>query len=166
MKRLILLILLFIPLTSFTQIIINKQYIEVGKNPYGSKKYKQVIDTINITEIQDEYIEIKLNLRIPHRHMLITSEYKGKTTYPGGKNIGDIPLYVSSKKMNVYDGDKLISLRDRIDVLNYFIKYGFEYLETNTRVASGPELKMLPNVNYSFTNYKNKSDIVFKNNNN
>ena len=98
--------------------------------------------------------------------MLITSEYKGKTTYPGGKNIGDIPLYVSSKKMNVYDGDKLISLRDRIDVLNYFIKYGFEYLETNTRVASGPELKMLPNVNYSFTNYKNKSDIVFKNNNN
>ena len=164
MKKLIL--LLFIPLVSFGQIIVHKQHIEIGKNPYGYKKYKTVIDTINITEIQDEYIEIKMNLRLPHRHLLITSESKGGKTYPGGRNIGDIPLYVSSRKMNVYDGDRLISLSDKIDVLNYFTKYGFEYLETSTRSSSGPELRMLPNVNYSITSYKNKSDIVFKNNNN
>ena len=69
---------------------------------------------INITEIQDEFIEIKLG---SSRHLLSTTEYKNVS----------INASSNKKRWNVYDGDKLIYLKREFDVLNYFNKYGFEY---------------------------------------
>jgi len=148
MKKLIL--LLFIPITSFSQVIVNTYY--VNNEP--------IVEEINITEIQDEYVQVKLFVKkdvvfSSAAHSLITSEYKNVLMSASWKE----------KKWNVYDGDKLISLTDYVDVLNFFNKYGFEYLETNTK-SSGSHTNYMPNFNSSITTTKSKSSIVFKNNNN
>ena len=151
--RKLLFLLVFIPLVSFSQVIVHKEWINRDNNKFTLKE-------INITEIQDEYIEIKLFVKkdvvfSSASHLLITSEYKNVLISASWKE----------KKWNVYDGDKLISLRDKIDVLNYFNKYGFEYLETNTK-SSGSSTTYMPDINYSITFSKSKSSIVLKNNNN
>ncbi|MDG2172372.1 MAG: hypothetical protein P8K72_00840 [Flavobacteriaceae bacterium] len=113
-KLLFLLVFIFISSSSFSQVIIHKQYIK-----RGVEIIKVITEEINITEIQDEYIEIKLSVKLPHRHLLSTTEYKNVS----------ISASSNKKRWNVYDGDKLIYLNREVDVLNYFNKYGFEFFK-------------------------------------
>jgi hypothetical protein len=92
----LLFFLLFIPLISFAQIIIDKK-----------------IGEINIETLSDKYITIKLD--DVFSHMLSTSNYKG------------IPLKRGrQKRWNVYDNGRKIALVDKMDILNFFSKYGYE----------------------------------------
>ena len=101
MKKL-LFFLLFIPLISFAQIIIDKK-----------------IGEINIETLSDKYITIKLD--DVFSHMLSTSNYKG------------IPLKRGrQKRWNVYDNGKKIALVDKMDILNFFSKYGYELATSET----------------------------------
>ena len=103
MKQLIIL-LLFIPLVSFGQIIVDKEYGE-----------------IDIRQIEDKYIEILLDQIIPSRHILSTSKYKSVWLRIGRK-----------KKWNVYDNGELIQLYGKTDVLNFFSKYGYNLASQST----------------------------------
>jgi len=112
MKKLLLL-LLFIPLISFSQVIVDKKLGE-----------------IDISTFSDKYITITLNQILPASHLLSTSEYKEIVMRTTNKK----------KKWNVYDNGVLIRLRDKIDVLNFFSKYGYELATSDTEsygVVSG-----------------------------
>ena len=156
MKKLIL--LLFIPLVSFGQIIVNKEVTEETRlyNDEDDGLLKPQVKTItkkfNITEIQDEYIEIKLGKRY---HLLSTSKHK---------NI-KISAHWKKKNWNVYDGGELIPMQAEIDILNFFSKYGFEYFKQNTK-SSGAYTTALPFTNSAVTSVKSKSSITLRNNNN
>ena len=119
-KFLFLLVFVFIYSSSFSQIIVNKRVIKGKKlvmvKSTGEIKTddKIITERINITQIQDEYIEIKLG---QYRHLLSTSKHKKVR----------ISSHWNKIHWNVYDGDKLINLKREFDVLNYFSKYGFEY---------------------------------------
>tara|TARA_X000000368_G_scaffold198135_1_gene156428 strand:+ start:1587 stop:1958 length:372 start_codon:yes stop_codon:yes gene_type:complete len=102
MKKLILLLL--IPLISFSQIIVDKKLGE-----------------IDIRNINDKYITVELDQIIPASHLLFTSEYKKVVIIIGRK-----------KKWNVYDNGVLISLSDKTDVLNFFSKYGYQLATSDT----------------------------------
>ena len=78
-KLLLLLVFIFISSSSFAQIIVNKRVIK-GKKLVMVKSTgeirtndKIITEEINITEIQDEYIEIKLG---KNRHLLSTYKHK------------------------------------------------------------------------------------------
>ncbi len=105
MKKIILL-LLFIPLVSFGQIITTADY-----------------GNIDIRNINDKYITIELNQIFPSGHLLTTLKYKNVLMRNGRK-----------KKWNVSDNGDLIALIDKADILNYFDKYGYELasLDTNS----------------------------------
>ena len=91
-----------VPLLSFSQIIIDKK-----------------IGEINIETLSDKYITIKLD--DVFSHMLSTSNYKG------------IPLKRGrQKRWNVYDNGKKIALVDKMDILNFFSKYGYELATSET----------------------------------
>ena len=108
-----LLLLLFIPLTSFSQVIVDKKLGE-----------------IDIRTFSDKYITITLNQILPASHLLSTSEYKEIVMRTTNKK----------KKWNVYDNGVLIRLKDKIDVLNFFSKYGYELATSDTEsygVVSG-----------------------------
>jgi hypothetical protein len=112
MKK-ILLILLFVPLISFSQVIVDKKLGE-----------------IDISTFSDKYITITLNQILPASHLLSTSEYKEIVMRTTNKK----------KKWNVYDNGVLIRLKDKIDVLNFFSKYGYELATSDTEsygVVSG-----------------------------
>ena len=112
MKKLLLL-LLFIPLISFSQVIVDKKLGE-----------------IDISTFSDKYITITLNQILPASHLLSTSEYKEIVMRTTNKK----------KKWNVYDNGVLIRLKDKIDVLNFFSKYGYELATSDTEsygVVSG-----------------------------
>ena len=98
----LLFLFLFIPLISFGQIIIDKK-----------------IEEINIETLSDKYITIKLDDIFSH--MLSTSNYKG------------IPLKRGrQKRWNVYDNGRKIALVDKMDILNFFSKYGYELVASET----------------------------------
>ena len=112
MKQLII-ILLFIPLISFSQVIVDKKLGE-----------------IDIRTFSDKYITITLNQILPASHLLSNSEYKEIVMRTTNKK----------KKWNVYDNGVLIRLKDKIDVLNFFSKYGYELATSDTEsygVVSG-----------------------------
>ena len=112
MKKLILLSL-FIPLISFSQVIVDKKLAE-----------------IDISTFSDKYITITLNQILPASHLLSNSEYKEIVMRTTNKK----------KKWNVYDNGVLIRLKDKIDVLNFFSKYGYELATSDTEsygVVSG-----------------------------
>ena len=112
MKQLII-ILLFIPLISFSQVIVDKKLGE-----------------IDISTFSDKYITITLNQILPASHLLSNSEYKEIVMRTTNKK----------KKWNVYDNGVLIRLKDKIDVLNFFSKYGYELATSDTEsygVVSG-----------------------------
>ena len=112
MKKLLLL-LLFIPLISFSQVIVDKKLGE-----------------IDISTFSDKYITITLNQILPASHLLSNSEYKEIVMRTTNKK----------KKWNVYDNGVLIRLKDKIDVLNFFSKYGYELATSDTEsygVVSG-----------------------------
>ena len=155
MKKLIL--LLFIPLLSFGQIIVNKETTEetrlhLADDGSLTPQVKTITKKFNITQIQDEYIEIKLGKRY---HLLSTSKHK---------NI-KISAHWKKKNWNVYDGDELIPMQAEIDILNFFSKYGFEYFKQNTK-SSGAYTTALPFTNSAVTSIKSKSSITLRNNNN
>ena len=159
MKKLIL--LLFIPLVSFGQIIVNKETTEetrlhLADDGSLTPQVKTITKKFNITQIQDEYIEIKLGKRY---HLLSTSKHK---------NI-KISAHWKKKNWNVYDGDELIPLQDEVDVLNFFSKYGFEFFKQNTKPTSAWTTSFSPNYDKSFssvTSITAKSSITLRNNNN
>ena len=108
-----LILLLFIPLISFSQVIVDKKLGE-----------------IDISTFSDKYITITLNQILPASHLLSTSEYKEIVMRTTNKK----------KKWNVYDNGVLIRLKDKIDVLNFFSKYGYELATSDTEsygVVSG-----------------------------
>ena len=153
-KLLVLLVFIFISSSSFSQNIVYERVIK-GKNLIWvdgkiTRDDKVIPMEINITEIQDEYIEIKLG---KNRHLLSTSKHK---------NI-KISSHRKKKYWNVYDGDKLIPLQDDIDVLNFFNKYGFEYFKQNTKTKGANTVSF---GNFSTTSISSKSSITLKNNNN
>ena len=114
----LLFLLLFIPLMSFGQII--------TYDKLDGKKSPQEID---IRELTDTYITVELDQILPSCHLLSTSEYKNIQMRNGRK-----------KKWNVYDEGVLIRLVDRLDVLNFFSKYGYVLATSNTEtygVVSG-----------------------------
>ena len=109
---------MFIPLMSFGQII-----------TFDKLDGKKNLQELDIRELTDTYITIKLNQILPSCHILSTSEYKNIEMRNGRK-----------KKWNVYDQGVLIKLADRVDVLNFFSKYGYELATSNsetTLIASG-----------------------------
>ena len=160
-----LLLLLLIPLMSFGQNIIIKRSLEssLGKEialDDGNGNIKTVIsfdtrvisDTLNITEIKGEFIQIQLGNRF---HLLSTSEYK---------NVKMFRTY-NQTKWNVFDGDKLIALKDEIDILDYFGKYGFELMKSGTKSTGGSSFtSYYPYPNSSFTSYfsRSKSVLTFR----
>jgi hypothetical protein len=80
MKQLII-ILLFIPLISFSQVIVDKKLGE-----------------IDISTFSDKYITITLNQILPASHLLSTSEYKEIVMRTTNKK----------KKWNVYDNGAVV----------------------------------------------------------
>ena len=152
-----LLVLLFLPLFSFGQIIVNQKTVEVGKKLYigddGSlqKQTKTITTKFNITEIEDEFIEVYLGNRY---HWLSTSKYKNVK----------ISAHWKKRNWNVYDGDELIPLQDEVDVLNFFSKYGFEFFKQNTKPTSAWTTSF--SSNSAVTTISAKSSITLKNNNN
>ena len=148
MKKLIL--LLFIPLLSFGQIIVNKETTKETRQYIaddGSTKtqVKTITKKFNITEIQDEFIEIRLGKKY---HLLSTSKHK------------NIKISSQSKYWNVYDGGELIPMQDEIDILNFFSKYGFEYLKQNT-TSSSKRSSYVPHISStSFTSNLGSSSIT------
>ena len=148
MKKLIL--LLFIPLLSFGQIIVNKETTKETRQYIaddGSTKtqVKTITKKFNITEIQDEFIEIRLGKKY---HLLSTSKHK------------NIKISSQSKYWNVYDGGELIPMQDEIDILNFFSKYGFEYLKQNTTSSSKRSSYVPPISSTSFTSNLGSSSIT------
>jgi len=132
--------LLFIPLISFGQIVIYDTYktVEnVNVDTSWNATTTVISDTLNIAEIQDEFIQIQLGYRF---HLLSTSEHKNVKMWRTR----------NQKKWNVFDGDKLISLTDEIDILNFFDKYGFEYFNQNTTSSKSSSI-YVPPTNYSST---------------
>ena len=161
MKKLIFL-LFFIPLMSIGQIVIYDTYKTVENVNTWDATTTVTSDTLNITEIQDEFIQVKLfakkeNAFSTGQHLLILSE---------NRNIMLGATY-KYKYWNVYDGDKLIPLKNEIDVLNYFDKYGFELFKTDTKNArSSSYTYFSKNQSFTSTNSKSKLILTFKNNNN
>ena len=160
-KVLFLLVFSIISSNSFSQIIVNErtEIVEMGKKLVMVKSTgeirtndKIITERIDITQIQDEYIQISLGKRY---HYLSTSKHKNVK----------INAHWKKKYWNVYDGGVLIPMQDEIDVLNFFNKYGFEYFKQNTK-ESGSSTYYMPNINYSISSSKSKSSITFKNNNN
>jgi len=149
--------LLFIPLISFGQIVIYDTYktVEnVNVDTSWNATTTVISDTLNIAEIQDEFIQIQLGYRF---HLLSTSEHKNVKMWRTR----------NQKKWNVFDGDKLISLTDEIDILNFFDKYGFELFKTDTKNArSSSYTYFSKNQSFTSTNSKSKLILTFKNNNN
>jgi hypothetical protein len=163
-KLLVLLVFIFISSSSFSQIIINKRITKKGGKlvmvvSTGEIKKTDnefIIEEFDITKIQDEYIEISLDdnrLLFSRYHLLSTSSHK---------NI-KISSHWKKTHWNVYDGDKLITLQDELDVLNFFEKYGFEYFKQNTK-STGANIISIGN--YSTASISSKSSITLKNNNN
>ena len=147
----LLFLLLFIPLMSFGQIVIYDTYKTVENvNTSWDATTTVISDTLNIAEIQNEFIQIQLGRRF---HLLSTSEHK---------NLKMWRTY-NQKKWNVFDGDKLIALQDEIDVLNYFNKYGFELLKTGGNSVTGAKTSLTPYFNQLNTSFTmSKSVLTFK----
>ena len=137
-----LLVLLILPLFSFGQIIVNKETTKetrqyIAEDGSTKTQVKKITKKFNITEIQDEFIEIRLG---KNYHLLSTSKHK------------NIKISSQSKYWNVYDGGELISMQDEIDILNFFSKYGFEYLKQTTK-SSSKSRSYVPPTNYSSTSF-------------
>tara|TARA_B100002019_G_C20910104_1_gene422425 strand:- start:175 stop:540 length:366 start_codon:yes stop_codon:yes gene_type:complete len=115
MKKLLFSIILFFPLISNGQIIIDE---DNGK--------------IDLRDIDDKFIQL--------RNYKTIETTKGKFSLYRGKK---------KKKFNTYDGDNLISLSSRVDVLNFFDKYGWEYIGTETDVSSNYATKQVYDTSYS-----------------
>ena len=109
MKKLIL--LLFIPLVGFGQIIEDKK---LGK--------------FDIRTLEDKYITIEVGSDVfPYGHRFNSSSYKN-VFLKSGKN---------KRKWNVYDAGVKIRLQDQADILNFFAKYNYDIVNSNSQSDGG-----------------------------
>ncbi|MDC3109652.1 hypothetical protein OA490_01620 [Flavobacteriales bacterium] len=137
MKKLTLLLLL-IPILSFAQIVDDKK---LGK--------------VDITKISDLYITVDDE----------TNAGNGKiNTKPGWiLRFSGSKIFISGskrkKKWNAYDQGQPVSIRSRVDLLNYFAKYGYEFLDTNSNTRVGT------NIATGYAVSRTSTTITFKNNN-
>ena len=137
MKKLILL-LLFIPLVSFGQVITNKEYGQ-----------------IDLRTIEDKYIEIGLEKSWwPRGHIFNSSKYK--------KVI--LRTSVNQKRWNVFEDGNPIILEDKVDVLNFFYKYGFDLVESSEEIvgSGGTIINIGPTSQY-FGGTETKETLLFIN---
>ena len=133
MKKLTLLLLL-VPLVSFGQIVDDKK---LGK--------------VDITKITDLYITVIAPAEGINMKPGWTLTFSGSNIFISASN--------RKKKWNAYDEGKPISIRSKVDLLNYLAKYGYEYLDTNSSTRVG--------TNYA-TGYavsRTTTTLTFKNNN-
>ncbi len=131
MKKLILL-LLFIPLVSLGQIIIDKK-----------------IGDIDITKISDEYITVIAGNNIYPGYTVKTSNFTFEIN--GSKK---------KKKWNTIDNNSKIRVRTKVEILNFMNKYGWEYIDTDTRSSS------FTNIATGLVQSSQSVTLTFKNNNN
>jgi len=87
---------------------------------------------LDLSDIDDKFIQLR------NYKTIVTS--KGTFTLYRGKK---------KKKFNTYDGANLISLSSRVDVINYFDKYGWEYIGSETAVSSNYATKQVYDTSYS-----------------
>ena len=133
MKKLILL-LLFIPLVSFGQIIKSKTYGE-----------------IDIRNIEDKYISVEYGFgAFTQNHYLTTSEYR--EAFIAGN--------IRKKKWNVYDEGELKALPAQVDLLNFFDKYGWGLVKTDVE-SNGAVTNYYNNINMAFTSESTTITLVF-----
>ena len=124
------LLLLLIPILSLSQIIDDKK---LGK--------------IDITKIQDEYLTVQLgNFYVPWARIQLSDK--------------KLSLSQRKKKLNAYDNGKLIRTRSKVEILNFFSKYGWEYQDTDTRSSS------FTNIATGQVQTSQSVTLTFKNNNN
>ena len=113
MKKLLLL-LLFIPLMSIGQIVTYETMDDMGV---------RTTHEVDVRDFNDKYITIKLNQIFPRCHVVSTSKYKNLIMRTAPRQ----------KVWNTFDEGVKIRLADKVDVLNFFSKYGYELATSNSR---------------------------------
>ena len=111
MKKLLFLFIL--PALGFSQIIIETKIEYDEKRNIHTKTTRH----IDVTKIKDKYISIDIDDRGTRiEHIMSTTKFK------------DLKLSgrINKKNWNVLDGGNLIRLRDEVDIINFFFKYGYE----------------------------------------
>ena len=120
MKKLLLL-LLFIPLMSFGQIVTYETMDDMGV---------RTTHEVDVRDFNDKYITVALNQVFPRCNVVSTSKYKNLIMRTAPRQ----------KVWNTFDEGVKIRLADKVDVLNFFSKYGYELATSNsetTLIASG-----------------------------
>ena len=112
MKKLLLL-LLFIPLMSFGQVVTYETMDNMGV---------RTTHEVDVRDFNDKYITIKLNQIFPRCHVVSTSKYKNLIMRTAPRQ----------KVWNTFDEGVKIRLVDKVDVLNFFSKYGYELATSNS----------------------------------
>ena len=111
MKNL-LLVLLF-PLFSFSQVVTYETMDNMGV---------RTTHEVDVRDFNDKYITIKLNQGFPRCHVVSTSEYKNLIMRTAPRQ----------KVWNTFDEGVKIRLTDKVDVLNFFSKYGYELASSDS----------------------------------
>jgi len=116
-----LLLLLFIPLMSVGQIVTYETMDDMGV---------RTTHEVDVRDFNDKYITVALNKYFPRCHVVSTSKYKKLIMRTAPRQ----------KVWNTFDEGVKIRLADKVDVLNFFSKYGYELATSNsetTLIASG-----------------------------
>ena len=108
-----LLLLLFIPLMSFGQIVTYETMDDMGV---------RTTHEVDVRDFNDKYITIKLNQIFPRCHVVSTSKYKNLIMRTAPRQ----------KVWNTFDEGVKIRLADKVDVLNFFSKYGYELASSDS----------------------------------
>ena len=111
MKNL-LLVLLF-PLFSFSQVVTYETMDDMGV---------RTTHEVDVRDFNDKYITVALNQYFPRCHVVSTSEYKKLIMRTAPRQ----------KVWNTFDEGVKIRLADKVDVLNFFSKYGYELATSNS----------------------------------
>ncbi|MBL6877747.1 MAG: hypothetical protein ISR04_02050 [Flavobacteriaceae bacterium] len=108
-----LLLLLFIPLMSFGQIVTYETMDDMGV---------RTTHEVDVRDFNDKYITVALNQILPRCHVVSTSEYKNLIMRTAPRQ----------KVWNTFDEGVKIRLTDKVDVLNFFSKYGYELASSDS----------------------------------
>jgi len=111
MKNL-LLVLLF-PLFSFSQVVTYETMDDMGV---------RTTHEVDVRDFNDKYITVALNQYFPRCHVVSTSEYKKLIMRTAPRQ----------KVWNTFDEGVKIRLADKVDVLNFFSKYGYELASSDS----------------------------------
>ena len=80
---------------------------------------------VDVREFNDKYITSKLNQIFPRCHVVSTSKYKNLIMRTAPRQ----------KVWNTFDEGVKIRLADKVDVLNFFSKYGYELATSNSETT-------------------------------